>query len=93
MSEEFLIALRTIADSILIEDPFEMQPHLVDWRKRHEGTALAVALPRSTQAVSEIVSLCSKYRVPIFPQGGTRASVAGLFPTREAMALLSTCVE
>lgn len=80
MSEEFLITLRTIADSILIEDHLEMQPHLVDWRKRHEGTALAVALPRSTQAVSEIVGLCSKYRVPIFPQGGNTSVCGGSVP-------------
>ena len=44
MSEQFLTALRAIADTVLIEQPLEMQPHLVDWRKRHEGTALAVAL-------------------------------------------------
>jgi D-lactate dehydrogenase (cytochrome) len=80
MSEQFLTALRAIADTVLIEQPLEMQPHLVDWRKRHEGTALAVALPRSTRAVSDIVRLCSDHRVPIYPQGGNTSVCGGSVP-------------
>ncbi|MCP3469042.1 FAD-binding oxidoreductase [Bradyrhizobium sp. CCGUVB1N3] len=80
MSEAFLIALRTIADTLLIEEPTEMQPYLVDWRKRHEGSALAVALPGSTKAVSEIVKLCADYCVPIYPQGGNTSVCGGSVP-------------
>lgn len=80
MSEAFLIALRTTADTLLIEEPMEMQPHLVDWRKRHEGRALAIALPASTEAVSEIVKLCAHYNVPIYPQGGNTSVCGGSVP-------------
>lgn len=57
-----------------------MQPHLVDWRKRHRGSALAVALPGSTGAVSEIVKLCAHHRVPIYPQGGNTSVCGGSVP-------------
>ncbi|MGY8667870.1 FAD-binding oxidoreductase [Bradyrhizobium sp. UFLA05-109] len=80
MSDAFLIALRAIADTLLIEEPVEMRPHLVDWRKRHEGSALAVALPGSTKAVSEIVKLCADRRVPIYPQGGNTSVCGGSVP-------------
>ena len=80
MSEAFLIALRAVADARLIEQPIEMQPHLVDWRKRHHGAALAVALPGSTGAVSEIVKLCARHRVPIYPQGGNTSVCGGSVP-------------
>jgi D-lactate dehydrogenase (cytochrome) len=80
MSDAFLIELRAIANTLLIEEPSEMRPYLVDWRKRHEGSALAVALPGSTGAVSEIVKLCAHHRVPIYPQGGNTSVCGGSVP-------------
>ncbi|WP_439495763.1 FAD-binding oxidoreductase [Bosea sp. (in: a-proteobacteria)] len=57
-----------------------MEAHLVDWRKRHFGKALAVAFPASTAAVAQIVKLCAHHRVPIYPQGGNTSVCGGSVP-------------
>jgi FAD/FMN-containing dehydrogenase len=80
MSGAFLSELRAITDTLLIEERAAMQPHLVDWRKRHEGSALAIALPGTTEAVSAIVKLCARHRVPIYPQGGNTSVCGGSVP-------------
>src|SRR5215210_1870736 len=80
MSDAFLGALRAVPDTLVIDDPSEMQPHLVDWRKRHEGRALAVVLPASTEAVAAVVALCARHRVPVYPQGGNTSVCGGSVP-------------
>src|SRR6266568_8264224 len=80
MTDAFLAALRSIPDSNIIEEQAAVQPHLVDWRKRHKGAARAVLLPGSTEAVSQIVKLCARHRVPIYPQGGNTSVCGGSVP-------------
>jgi FAD/FMN-containing dehydrogenase len=80
MSESFLAALKAIADTLVLDEPVAMQPHLIDWRKRHEGEALAIALPGSTEAVAAIVDLCGRHRIPIYPQGGNTSVCGGSVP-------------
>lgn len=80
MSEEFLAELRAIPASIVVDDPVAMQPHLIDWRKRHEGRAVAVVFPGSTEAVAATVELCARHRVPVYPQGGNTSVCGGSVP-------------
>jgi FAD/FMN-containing dehydrogenase len=80
MSETFLSELRTVPDTAITDVPAEMEAHLVDWRKRHFGKALAVAFPASTAAVAQIVKLCAHHRVPIYPQGGNTSVCGGSVP-------------
>ncbi len=80
MTDAFLAALRSIPDSNIIEEQAAVQPHLVDWRKRHKGAARAVLLPGSTEAVSQIVKLCARHRVRIYPQGGNTSVCGGSVP-------------
>ncbi|MHB0773029.1 FAD-binding oxidoreductase [Bradyrhizobium sp. 1.29L] len=88
MSETFLNALRVMTDSLLVEEPTAMEPHLIDWRKRHAGSALAVALPESTGAVSEIIKLCANHSVPIYPQGGNTSVCGGSVPDMRSGGLV-----
>ncbi len=54
----------------VITIPSETKPYLIDWREIFQGTALAVALPKTTSDVQKVVNLCNEYSIAIIPQGG-----------------------
>ena len=58
----------------------DMAPWLTDWRGRYTGAAQAIVSPESTEAVSEIVKIASKYDISIVPQGGNSGMVGGATP-------------
>ena len=80
MTDAFLAALRAVGDTVLLEDAAAMEPHLVDWRRRHFGRARAIALPGSTEAVSQIIRLCAEHGAPVYPQGGNTSVCGGSVP-------------
>ncbi len=45
-----------------------------------EGTAIAVVMPTSTNDVSEIMKLCYKYGVPVYPQGSLTSLTGSSVP-------------
>ena len=69
-----------LAPEDLLESGQDMEPHLVDWRRRLRGEALCVALPRSTAQVADVVRLCAAARVPVVPQGGNTGLCGGATP-------------
>jgi FAD/FMN-containing dehydrogenase len=48
-----------------------------DWTKVFDPRPSAVALPRSTQEVAQLLTLCSTHRVPVVPSGGRTGLAAG----------------
>jgi len=56
--------------SSVITTPSETKPYLTDWRGIFQGTALAVALPKTTSDIQKVVHLCNEYSIAIIPQGG-----------------------
>ena len=75
-----LASLRTAYSGRLLTAPDEMAPFLIDYRKRWRGTALAVALPDSTDEVAGIVRWCRDNRVAVVPQGGNTGLTGGSVP-------------
>jgi FAD/FMN-containing dehydrogenase len=69
-------------------DPERLAPHLVEWRDRWSGTTPLLALPRTSAAVAEVVTICAQAGVAITPQGGNTGLVGGQIPDGEI--LLST---
>lgn len=65
----------------VIDDPAAMQPHLVSWRNGWEGKAPFVALPSSTDQLSEIIKICHAHKIPVVPQGGNTGLVGGGIPS------------
>ena len=51
-----------------------------DWRKRHQGRALAVVRPGSTAEVANVVRACAQAGVAMVPQGGNTGLVVGGVP-------------
>lgn len=64
----------------VVSDPVDMAPYLTDWRGRHVGKALLVALPKSTRETSNLVSYCYKNNIGMVPQGGNTGLVQGGIP-------------
>lgn len=67
-------------------DPLER--HLVDWRQRYRGQALAVVRPGSTEQVAMVVRLCAEHGVSIVPQGGNTGLVGGSVPDASGRQVL-----
>jgi FAD/FMN-containing dehydrogenase len=58
----------------------DMAPHLIDWRKRMRGHALAVVMPETTESVAAVIRWCLEHRVAIVPQGGNTGLSGGSVP-------------
>jgi FAD/FMN-containing dehydrogenase len=55
-------------------------PYLLDWRKRYQGAALAVAEPDSAADVAAVVRWCAANGVAVVPQGGNTGLSGGSIP-------------
>ena len=76
------------ADAGIIDDAAAAEAFVIDWRKRYHGRALAVAQPRSTEAVAALVRHCAQAGIPIVPQGGNTGLVGGGTPDDSGGALV-----
>lgn len=72
----------------VVTDPAEIEPWLIDWRRRFHGDTPAMLAPDSTEAVAAIVGLAAGLRVPLVPQGGNTGMVGGAVPPGDGSALL-----
>jgi FAD/FMN-containing dehydrogenase len=72
----------------LLIEPADTAPFLLDWRKRYQGKAFAVAQPADTQEVAQIVKWCAENRVPIVAQGGNTGLSGGSVPDDSGRALV-----
>jgi FAD/FMN-containing dehydrogenase len=78
---DLLDRLRTaVGDTHVLTEPGDVAPYVVDWTGTHEGRALAVVRPGSTDEVAEVVRACAETRTPVVPQGGNTGLVGGGVP-------------
>jgi FAD/FMN-containing dehydrogenase len=67
------------SDCLLTEES-DIEPFLTDHRKLYRGRAPAVALPRTVEQISRLLSFCNDNRVGIVPQGGNTSYCGGATP-------------
>jgi len=77
-----------LGESAILERDSDAAAYLTDWRGRYHGRCLAVALPRSTAHVAQLVGWCASRAVPVVPQGGNTGLVGGATPDAAGSALL-----
>jgi FAD/FMN-containing dehydrogenase len=65
----------------VLTDPADMAAHVVDWRGRERGAALAVVKPANTEEVAFAVAACARAGVAIVPQGGNTGQCAAAVPS------------
>ncbi|MBN9463432.1 MAG: FAD-binding oxidoreductase [Burkholderiales bacterium] len=73
-------ALRGRFAGRLLTEAGDLEPFLVDWRRRYFGRALAVAMPDSVEDVAAVVRWCAEHRVAVVPQGGNTGLAGGATP-------------
>ncbi len=67
------------SDCLLTEDA-ALEPFLTDHRKLYRGRTPAVALPRTLDQVSRLMSFCNDNRVGVVPHGGNTSYCGGATP-------------
>lgn len=88
-NQKFLTELKSLlGESGVIEDPAELAPFNQDWRGIYKGQALAVARPKNTQQVAEVVKLCQQHQLAIVPQGGNTGLCGGAVPDGSGQQLV-----
>lgn len=73
----FLEALRgAFPEDLLSTDDGDREEYGRDWTRVHAPAPSAIAFPRTTEEVSNLVRLCAAHGVPMVPSGG-RTGLAG----------------
>jgi FAD/FMN-containing dehydrogenase len=68
--------------------PDDVEPYLVEPRKRYRGRAAAVVRPAAAEEVARVVRCCAAHRAPMVPQGGATGLVGGATPDESGRAVL-----
>jgi len=84
----FMEQLHQLSDIHIVTAQADMEPHLIDWRRRHRGNALAIVFPQTIEATACVVKLCYHHGIKIFPQGGNTSTCGGSVPDRDGHALV-----
>ncbi|HEY6515296.1 MAG TPA: FAD-binding oxidoreductase [Steroidobacteraceae bacterium] len=58
----------------------DLEPYLNDHRRLYRGRALAIALPRTVAAVTELLAYCNEHHIGVVPQGGNTSYCGGATP-------------
>ncbi|MGG4604601.1 FAD-binding oxidoreductase [Paenalcaligenes sp. Me131] len=85
---EAINALRSVlaADELLTGDAIS-DKYRQDWSGEKGGDLSAVVLPRSTEAVSQILRICNEHKCPVVPQGGLTGLAGGATPIDGCVAI------
>ncbi len=76
-----LAALRAALGEDCVRAPLaDDAPELRDYRRRYQGRALALLLPRDTAQVSTLLRFCFERRIGVVPQGGNTSYNGGATP-------------
>ena len=87
--EGFLTAAaELLGERGLTRDPELIEPWLTDWRGRYTGRALALASPATTAEVSALMGLCTRFGIPVVPQGGNSGMSGGATPDESGEAIV-----
>jgi FAD/FMN-containing dehydrogenase len=88
ISELDLHTLRACFSGKLLISDADKAPYLLDWRKRYQGDALAVAEPDSAEDVAAVVRWCASNGVAVVPQGGNTGLSGGSIPDASGNAVV-----
>ncbi len=83
-----LDTLRASFRGRLITDASDLEPFVVDWRRRYFGRTLAVAQPDSVADVAAVVRWCAEHRVAVVPQGGNTGLSGGATPGESGRSIV-----
>ena len=71
----------------IIHDGIEARAYECDAFTAYSCIPLAVALPETTEEVSEILKICARENVPVVPRGSGTSLAGGALPTADSVVL------
>jgi len=80
--------VNVLSENEWTQDAEIIAPHLVEWRDKYFGKTPIMVMPRSTQAVSDILKICTEFGLKVTPQGGNTGLVGGQTPQGEILLSL-----
>lgn len=69
-----------LGSDVILTDPQDVAPYLVDHRRLYRGEALAVILPRSVEQVAHLARFCNERRIGLVPHAGNTSYCGGATP-------------
>ncbi len=73
---------------VIVTDPASLEATAVDHRRLYRGKPLALALPRSTAEVSQLLALCNALGIGVVPQGGNTGYCGAATPDESGTQLV-----
>ncbi|MGB7184656.1 MAG: FAD-binding oxidoreductase [Burkholderiaceae bacterium] len=80
LSEQDLSNLAAAFTGKLITADDDKAPFLLDWRRRYQGKAVAVAQPDTVADVCKLIRWCADNNCKVIPQGGNTSMSGGATP-------------
>jgi glycolate oxidase len=74
----------------IVSDAFELVPFETDGFIAVRNLPLAVALPRTTAEVAELLKYCARYDIPVVPRGAGTSLSGGAIPQSDALVIALT---
>ena len=75
-------------EALISTDPASLAAASVDHRRLYHGKPLAIALPRSTLEVSQLLAFCDARGIGVVPQGGNTGYCGGATPNESGTELV-----
>src|SRR5258706_2744558 len=75
------------APDFLSVDPDDLALYGQDWTRVHAPDPAAIALPRTTAEVAELLRLCALHRIAVVPSGGRTGLAAGAVAAKGELVL------
>ena len=75
-------------EALISTDPASLAAAGVDHRRLYHGKPLAIALPRSTLEVSQLLAFCDARGIGVVPQGGNTGYCGGATPNESGTELV-----
>jgi FAD/FMN-containing dehydrogenase len=79
-SPRTLDQLKAAVDGSWFDEPGDLEPYVVDFRRLYRGATPLVLLPRSTSEVEAILKICDRDQVAVVPHGGNTSYCGAATP-------------
>jgi FAD/FMN-containing dehydrogenase len=63
-----------------LDQPADLEPYLVDFRRLYRGRSPLVVLPASTAQVAAVMRICDEHAIGVVPHGGNTSYCGGATP-------------